>query len=181
MVRRASRARFYRRLLVTELSLDTLPPLAPDQGLDIRWLEDDELDALARLGGPWSPSEAEKRLADGQRCFAAREGEEVVSARWIVSGRAYVSYVDSWLDLEPGERYLYESFTHPSRRGRGISPALGTRLARQLAAEGCTRVLSAALPESRPAMRSWQKVGYRPVGHIGYVGLGPWRRRFRTS
>jgi GNAT superfamily N-acetyltransferase len=174
-------ARIYRRLELVELTLGALPPLAPADGLDIRWLGDEELDALTGLGGPWSPGEASARFDRGHRCFAALEDGDVVSARWVVSDRAYVSYVDSWLELDPGESYLYESYTHPSRRGRGISPALGTRLARALAAEGCTRIVSAALPERREATRAWQKVGYRRIGRIGYLGLGPWRRRFTSS
>ena len=43
---------------------------------------------------------------------------------------------------------------------------------------GYWRLLAAVLPEDRSSLRSWGRVGYRRVGLIGFVGLGPWRRAF---
>lgn len=175
-----ARAQAYRRLELIELDLTgELPAFAPDPlGLRFGFLEPDELHALGRLGGQWTPADAEARIARGERCFAARRASEVVSARWVATSRGWIEYLGTWLPLEPGEAYLYESFTLPELRGRGISPAVGTRFARALADEGARRVLAAVLRESREGTRAYEKVGYRRIGRVGYVKLGPWRKDF---
>ena len=40
------------------------------------------------------------------------------------------------------------------------------------------RVIGVIMPESAAAFRTQAKVGYRPFGTIGWVGLGPWRHHF---
>ena len=67
----------------------------------------------------------------------------------------------------------------PALRGRGVSGAASTRLAHALADEGCRRILAGVLMENRAGKRAYEKAGYRRVGRIGYVGLGPWRRAFK--
>ena len=123
--------------------------------------------------------DARARLERGDRCFVAREAGTIVSSRWIAEGRAFVEYLDSWLDLEPGEVFLSETYTVPALRGRGVSGAAGTRLAHALADEGCRRILAGVLMENHAGKRAYEKAGYRRVGSIGYVGLGPWRRAFK--
>ena len=161
-------ARLYRRLELVELSLDPPPdlretPLALEYGF---LAEPDDEDARARL-------------ERGDRCFVAREAGTIVSSRWIVGGRASVDYLDMWLDLEPGEVFLSETFTVPALRGRGVSSAAGTRLAHALADEGCRRILAGVLMENHAGKRAYEKAGYRRVGRIGYAGVGRWRKHFR--
>jgi RimJ/RimL family protein N-acetyltransferase len=162
-------ARLYRRLELVELSLDPPPalretPLALEYGF---LAEPDDEDARARL-------------ERGDRCFVAREAGTIVSSRWIVGGRAFVHYLDMWLDLVPGEVFLSETFTVPALRGRGVSGAAGTRLAHALAGEGYRRILAGVLMENHGGKRAYEKAGYRHLGSLGYIGLGPWRRGFRS-
>ena len=103
----------------------------------------------------------------------------VVSSRWIASERAFVEYLGAWLDLEPDEAFLSETFTAPALRGRGVSGAAGTRLGHALAEEGCRRILAGVLMENHAGKRAYEKAGYRPVGRIGTIGLGPWRKEFK--
>jgi len=162
-------ARLYRRLELVELGLDP-PPALRDTPLALEYgflTETDDEDARARLDR-------------GDRCFVAREAGTIVSSRWIAGGRAFVEYLGTWLDLEPGEVFLSETFTHPSRRGHGVSGAAGTRLAAALADEGCRRILAGVLRENHAGTRAYEKAGYRRIGCIGYVGLGPLRRNLRS-
>ena len=161
-------ARVYRRLELVELSLEPPPALRETPiALEYGFLsETDDENARARL-------------ERGDRCFVARADGAVASSRWIAEGRAFVEYLDTWLDLEPGEVYLSETFTAPALRGRGVSGAAGTRLAHALADEGCRRILAGVLRENHAGKRAYEKAGYEPVGRIGYVGLGRWRRHFR--
>jgi RimJ/RimL family protein N-acetyltransferase len=161
-------ARLYRRLELVELSLEPPPavretPLALEYGF---LSEADDEDARARL-------------ERGDRCFVAWDNGTIVSSRWIGEGRVFVDYLNGWIDLEPGEVFLSETFTVPAMRGRGVSGAAGTRLGHALADEGCRRILAGVLKENHAGKRAYEKAGYRPIGRIGYVKLGPWRRDFR--
>ena len=161
-------ARLYRRLELVELSLDPPPALRETLlALEYGFLADtDDEDARARL-------------ERGDRFFAAREDDTIVSSRWIAEGRAFVGYLESWLELEPGEVYLSEAFTVPALRGHGVAGAVGSRLAHALAGEGYRRILAGVLRENHAGTRAYEKVGYRRVGRIGYVGVGRWRRHYR--
>jgi len=163
-----ARARLYRRLELVELSLVPPPPLLETPlTLDFGFLAESEDD------------DARARLERGDRCFVAREAGAIVSSRWIAEQRAYVAYLDAWLDLEPDEVYLSETYTDPARRGHGVSGAAGTRLAAALATEGRRAIVAGVLQENPAGVRAYEKAGYRPIGRIGYVKLGPWRRDFR--
>lgn len=162
-----ARARVYRRLELVELSLEP-PPALRETPIALEYGFLSETDA----------ENARARLERGDRCFVAWADGAVVSSRWISGGRALVEYLDTWLDLRPGEVYLSETFTAPALRGRGVSGAAGTRLAHALADEGCRRILAGVLRENHAGKRAYEKAGYEPVGRIGYVGLGRWRRHF---
>jgi RimJ/RimL family protein N-acetyltransferase len=159
-------ARLYRRLELVELGLRPPPALRDTPlALDFGYLDEHE--------------DVRARLERGDRCWVAREAGTIVSSRWISAGRAHVAYLDTWLDLDRDEVYLSETYTDPARRGHGVSGAAGTRLAHALAGEGCRRIVAGVLRENDAGNRAYEKAGYRRVGRIGYVGIGPWRREFR--
>jgi GNAT superfamily N-acetyltransferase len=160
-------ARLYRRLELVVLSLDPPPALLTTPlELDFGFLSETD-DEGTRA-----------RMERGDRCYVAREAGTIVSSRWIAKGRAFMDYLDTWIDLEPDEAYLSETFTHPSLRGHGVSGAAGTSLAAVLAGEGYRRILAGVLMENHAGKRAYEKAGYQRAGRVGYIGLGPWRRDF---
>jgi GNAT superfamily N-acetyltransferase len=169
----------YRRLIIVELPLAPPPAVrAASRELTFGFLEPRQVDAYLALRPDQSAAAVAARLRRGDRCFVAREGDRIVSARWTAAGTAWVEYLGRrWL-LEPGDVYLYETYTHPDVRGDAVSSAAGTRLARALAAEGWNRIVGGVVPENRPALRTASKTGYQRTGTMGYVRLGPWRRDF---
>ena len=162
-------AHVYRRLELVELSLDP-PPVLRETPVEL------EYGFLAET----EDEDWRARIERGDRCFVARQAGAVVSSRWIAGERAFVAYLGTWLDLEPDEVFLSETFTVPALRGRGVSAAAGTRLGHALAEEGCRRILAGVLMENHAGKRAYEKAGYRPIGRIGTIGLGPWRKEFRS-
>jgi hypothetical protein len=43
---------------------------------------------------------------------------------------------------------------------------------------GYRRAIATLLPENASARNTPEAIGYRPIGWIGYVGIGPWRHQF---
>jgi GNAT superfamily N-acetyltransferase len=167
----------YRRQLVTELLLpaeavDT--PRPPD--VEARFLGDADPDAYATLHG--ASREARERFARGERCFGIWLDGRLISSRWLATGTARLGYLGRDVALAPGDVYIYETYTEPGYRGRGISGIAGAVVPAALAAEGERRMVGVLEPENTLGIRANEKAGYRIVGRIGYVKLGPWRRDF---
>lgn len=167
----------YRRQLVTELRLPTEMaevPQPPDA--EARFLDDSDLEDYASLHG--ASGEASERFARGERCYGIWLDRRLVSTRWLAMGTAHLGYLGREVTLAPGDVYIYETYTEQGHRGRGISGIAGQVVPALLAAEGMRRMVGVLEPENTMGLRANESAGYRIVGRIGYVKLGPFRREF---
>ena len=76
------------------------------------------------------------------------------------------------------EKLEWETFTSPRYRGRHISRARQSQMLRYFGKSGCRRIIAAILPENKAVFRALAKTGYREVGMIGYMQIGPFRYDF---
>jgi RimJ/RimL family protein N-acetyltransferase len=167
----------YRRLVLFETVLDEPPePAASSRPLEFRFLSEADVDEYARLRPDRAPVEAAARLHRGDRCYGAWYGPRIVAARWITEGETEIEYLARRVVFAERTVYRYDAYTSPDYRGRGIIGAVGTRLIREIWAEGTRRVIGTSLPENLPSRRMLEKEGLRPLAKIGYVKLG--RRRW---
>jgi hypothetical protein len=169
----------YRRVLFIEDVLNRpLPPLESIPKIDLSELRENEIDQYLSLRPDHSAEETSRRLRSGHRCWVTRDHGRVVSALWLVTGRAFIRPLGCEISLAPDEIYGYDSFTDPGDRGQHL-PAARARLIRpMLEAEGFRRRLSVAVPEDLVAMSNTRRNGFRPIGTMGYFRVGPWRRYF---
>ncbi|HZP88474.1 MAG TPA: GNAT family N-acetyltransferase [Burkholderiales bacterium] len=67
-------------------------------------------------------SAALARLEEGESVYTVRIGERLAHCGWLVRNQAksQLSEVDQCLDLPAGSSTLYDFFTHPDFRGRGL-------------------------------------------------------------
>ena len=167
----------YRRQLVTELRLPAPAVDAPQlSDAEMRFLGEADLDAYATLRG--ASGEASERFARGERCFGIWLDGKLVSTRWLARGRVWLDYIDRVATLAPSDVYYHDVYTLPDYRGRGLSRWSAVFIPELLAAEGARRIVGLLEPENRAGMGANKMAGYRVVGKIGYVKLGPWRRDF---
>lgn len=169
----------YRRAILVERPLDgSLASITADVAASIGLLSEGEVDDYLSLRPETSPAEVRRRLERKHVCFAARHEGRIVSAAWLVTGRAWIDYLACEMQLAPDEAYLYESFTAPPFRGRNIPAMRGTYEARYFRDAGYRRLVAVIMPENKPALRHAEKAGWHVFGMMGYVALGPWRRDF---
>jgi hypothetical protein len=167
----------YRRQLVTELVLPAAGVGAPETSeVEARFLSDTDLDDYAKLHG--ASGDASERFADGERCFGIWSDGRLISTRWLATGTARLGYLGREVALATGDVYIYETYTERGHRGLGISGIAGAVVPDALAAEGARRLVGVLEPENTTGIRANEKAGYRIVGRIGYVKIGPWRRDF---
>jgi len=169
----------YRRLVLLERGLDIpVPDVSADPSFRVALLADGERAAYLEFRPDQDAVEIARRVERGDRCFATWQEQRIVHAAWAATGRAWIEYLSRELPLAAGDVYVYDSFTRPEFRGRGAAPLRARVLGQYFAARGYARVLTAVLQENAAGFRPLEKVGTRPVGAIGYIGIGPWRRHF---
>ncbi len=111
---------------------------------------------------------------------------------WLDGRLVHASYASSAPSprLEPlgggfpvgdDEVVVFETLTAPDARGFGVSTAVRAEILRFFQEAGHRRMLGFTLPENAASLRSLEKVGYVPIGDIGWVRLGPlWQNFVRT-
>jgi SAM-dependent methyltransferase/GNAT superfamily N-acetyltransferase len=169
----------YRRAVLMERPLDQPAlPVSPRVPVAISLLGGDQVDEYCSFRPEADPAQMRQRLEAGQRCVVARHEGQIVHACWTTDREARIDYLDREIRLAPGEAYIYESFTSPDYRGQHIASARVAWVAQDFRDAGCRRLLAIIMPENRVAFRVPEKSGYRPIGLMGYVRLGPWRHDF---
>ena len=167
----------YRRLVLLERRLDDEPPVET-AAMELTFGFVDDVDELASVRAWPGAPEIRRRFGRGERCFGARHEGQLVALRWIATGSVHVPYLGRTLDLDDGDVFVYEAYTAPELRRRGIARATEGRLAALLRDEGYRRILRTVLPENASGVGMHSAVGNRPIGTIGYLKLGPWRHDF---
>lgn len=173
----------YRRLGLFEVPIEPDPPRvesAPAGTIVVRELAAarDDLEAYAALRPDASRDETRARLRRGDRCFVALLDGRLVSSVWLATGVVPIAYLECDLEIGPDEAYAYDAFTLPGLRGLDVGTWRTELMKEQARAAGRRRVLSLQLAENASQRRRSVRRGYRPLGVVGWYGIGPWRRLF---
>jgi GNAT superfamily N-acetyltransferase len=100
---------------------DPLRVLPELRGLSITPVDDPPL--LAELESIPAP-QIEERLRQGHRAWVARLADQPVAWGWIAVDAVSIGELDIARPLPAGDRYLWNFFTAPPWRGRGVYPRL---------------------------------------------------------
>jgi hypothetical protein len=165
----------YRRVVVGyRLPGDPIPTLRAASMVTA--LDPDDIPAYLALRPDQSPRVVAQRLENGQRCLVTWEAGRLVDAAWLSSGPTYVPYLEAEILLEPGELFVFDSFTSPRVRGIGHYQAKNARICQLAREEGVRRILAVVALENRAPLLITRRIGTRFLGLYHYVRLGPWRR-----
>jgi SAM-dependent methyltransferase len=173
----------YRRVDVLERSLvGGREATSSEGGIRLGVLDAADLPAYFRLRPAADEGTIRRRLAGESLCVVAWLREELAGVTWLTrADRVHIDYLGIEIALNPDEAYLYESYTAPAARRRGLAglrSLYGGELLRQA---GCGRIVSVVVPENRAGRRAVDKVGARYVGRLGCIRVGPWRRTLASS
>ncbi len=157
---------------------DPLPVLPPFQGFRVEPGRDEWLE---RIGG-YAAEELARRRSEGHRPYVALVGREPVAYGWVATQRAEIGALALAFLVPPGERYLWDFFTLPEWRGRGIYPRLLQAIL-ELENEAERFWIGYDAPNAASA-RGIAKAGFRVVvkivrladGRLALVPVGPAER-----
>lgn len=173
----------YRRLLLCRRSLEEPWPDAPaSAGLTVEILPASACAEYVAYRPHTRASRIGERWARGHLCFAARHDGRLVATCWAATGGATIEFLACAIPLAEGEVYLFDAYTTPAFRGRGVAVVICRAQLEHFRAAGYRRAIRATVPENTPALRAHGKSGFVPFGLIRRIKVGPWQHVFtRTS
>ncbi len=187
---------FYRRLIVVARPLAPAPLFKPGPGVTIRPLTPTDVDVYCALRKEYSAKghsatghsakghSAEDflaRLAGGEHCFGVFLEDRLVHLCWATGQRTYLSYLWSDLIPQPGDIYLFGSYTPPEYRQHGFASLSGAYLFNHFLAEGFSRTIGLVAPENTPGLRNVGALGYVGIGQLNCLRLGRWQFNWQKA
>lgn len=109
-------------------------------------------------------SNALARLEQGERVYTVVVDGQLAHYGWMVlnQSRSHMSEVDQSIDFPPGSFTLYDFYTHPRFRGKGLyRRTLNHMLDQAFACQGCERVFISVLADNLPSRRVIESAGFR--------------------
>ena len=167
---------FYRRALVFARPIDeTIPELNPRLKIVITPLRKEELPAYFQLRSDQPSDVIQRRLAQGDRCFAAWHEGRIVHTGWVTTKPRYESYLRRTLSLQPGDIFLYDHYTQPSHRSLGLAQARDVYILHHYREEGYQRSMAIVALENKAAFHPFKAMGYRSIGMFKCLRFGLWQ------
>ncbi|MFN2586501.1 MAG: GNAT family N-acetyltransferase, partial [Actinomycetota bacterium] len=87
----------------------------------------------------------------------------------VTSSAAWTREIRAYLVPPPGDAYVYESFTAPEARGRGVYPFALASICSWAVVRDIVRVWVAVERGNAPSFRAIAKAGFEPSYSIGYA------------
>lgn len=109
-------------------------------------------------------AEALKRFAAGQTLYSMSRDGELLHCGWVVRGgqRHLLEGVNAAFDSPSDSAVLYDFFTHPEHRGRGLYQRNLRQILRDLAAAGVRMAFIGILKGNDSSRGAIEKVGFSP-------------------
>ena len=109
------------------------------------------------------PTEAEllNRLNEDKVCIALKIGQEIAAFTWFDLKECNIKGIKG--PLSDNEAYLFDAYTLPFYRGKGIAPFIRYRSYQELNNQGKQRFLSFSDYFNAPAIRFKQKLKAKPI------------------
>lgn len=155
------------RLVILERACG--PDAGEAAGLQVRRATRADGPAYARDIGTDSAATFATRLSPATRCYLALDGAAIVHATWCTTTGAWTRELHAYLVPPHGDAYVYESFTGPSVRGRGVYPAVLRAIAADLEREGLEKVWVAVEADNTGSLKAVTKGGFEEVGSIVFT------------
>jgi GNAT superfamily N-acetyltransferase len=102
-----------------------------------------------------------RRLGPSMDCYLALDDDDVVvHASWVTTRGAWVGELRRYFVVPDASAYVYESFTSPRARGRGIYPAMLRYIASEAARTGSKELWIGVGEDNAASLRAITKGGF---------------------
>jgi ribosomal protein S18 acetylase RimI-like enzyme len=136
--------------------------------LSFRRADLDDAAGYAREVGTDSSGTFIARLDRTNWCYLAEVGGRIVHASWATTSGAWIGEIGRYFVVPEGGLYVYESWTSPEARGRGIYPDVLRRIAADVAPRGIDEIWIGVGEGNRPSVRAIEKAGFVVAFEIAF-------------
>ncbi len=149
----------------------SIPELAAGTDAEYSFLDNKSGEKIASLASLVGKDIVKARFEQGEVCGVAWSNSAVVSYCWLAFKQAEVGEINRYIKLREKELYLYDAFTLPDYRGRGLFPALLTAILGHARSQGYSRALIFSNSKNRPSLRGIEKAGFSLFQSIHFLKL----------
>jgi hypothetical protein len=112
---------------------------------------------------------AAERFADGMVCLVLRRGTGIVALVWVSEApRARITEIERTIDIGADSVYLFDAFTVPEWRGRGLYPLLLDHVSRLYG--GRPKVIAAS-SRNEASLGGIRRAGFTPVACYRFLKI----------
>jgi len=104
------------------------------------------------------------RLSRGCRCFAVLVGRTLAGYGWLSTGPEWIGEIQLGINPAPREGYVWNCFTLPEHRRKGVFRSVVTGIVAIAAREGLTRLWIGSV--AIPAQQAIGPAGFKPALHL---------------
>lgn len=140
----------------------------PPEGLTFREATAQDAHSYARDIGTDSPYSFAARLSPATRCFVVTRGDLIVHSSWVTTAAAWTREIRGYMTPPPGAAYVYESFTRPEVRGRGVYPFALRSICSWASTIGIEQVWVAVEADNPASLKAVAKAGFEPAFRFSY-------------
>ena len=126
-------------------------------------------ESLTRAMGLPTADEICRRQSTGRRCFAAWDGDQIVTYGWLSRGRECVGELEREFRFPPDDGYIWNCATLPAYRQQGLYSALVGYMAGQAREQGAPRVWIGAARANVSSWRGFARAGFQPAIELTYA------------
>jgi GNAT superfamily N-acetyltransferase len=111
------------------------------------------------------------RSERGDRIFVAHHQGILVAYLFATTNECEIGEIDDLLDVEQNEVYLYDAYTRPVFRGKGIYPHLITKAAEYFKSESYERAMIFSTQDNLSSNRGIDRSGFELYATVHYRNL----------
>ena len=155
-------------MLVRDAGAPT-PGFRHDPDLVFRPAGPGDAELYARTIGTDSAGTFRGRLTAATHCFLVELGESLLHASWVTTSAAWTREVRAYILPPDGDCYVYESFTAPEARGRGVYPFALAGICSWAEGAGLDKVWVAVESANAPSRKAITKAGFEALYSMRYA------------
>lgn len=151
------------KLVVFNKALTDLEECVSSAQLETRLARREDIEALIPVFQRGKEQEISNRFENGHLCFVAEQGGKIIHYTWVCFGGYYTEEIESQLSFGPDVPYIFDVFTLPQQRGKGIAGQVIEKACVYLRDQGYREVFTSVVAENAASLSIVRKVGFREV------------------
>jgi GNAT superfamily N-acetyltransferase len=149
--------------------------------VNVRIAQSSDISFLKHNFAKFKGEKADKRLNLGHLCFVAEKNGNIVHYTWVAFEEIHLKKLNRKLQMESDAAYIYDVYTLPEYRGRGISSTVYAKIFEYLLEKGFKRAYCLISSNNYPSLRVAEKTGLRNIGEITLIGFFKLRKSIFKS